>query len=102
MPRAPGNVCALVFIEQEFLIALCYAGGSPYHDPVFRPVVMHLKRKTGAGIYGYTLHLEAITGIDGLVGPPWTVRPGMRKRLLSHLFFESADNQLNILGTFDR
>src|SRR5208337_4843780 len=102
MLRAPGDVCALVFIEQEFLLALCYAGGSPHHDPVFRPVVMHLERKTGAWIYGYTLYLEAITGIDGLVRPPRTVGPGMRKSFLSHLLFESADNELNILGPFDR
>src|SRR5882672_7403769 len=65
--RADRDVGGLVFREQlDFLVAR-NPRGARHHDPVLRPVVMHLQRKSFARLDHDALDLKAVAGVDAFV-----------------------------------
>src|SRR5258706_15703293 len=85
---AQGNEGGLVLVEHEFLVIAGYARGTGHHDPMLRPVMMHLKAELGTGIDDDALDLKALARVDALVRAPGAIDLAMLDMVLATLSLE--------------
>src|SRR5210317_1989592 len=70
-----------------------------HNHPVFSAMLMALQGKAGPGRDCNAFDEEAVSGIEPLIGPPWTIDAFVQKVFFPVLCFEPGDDLFDLLNT---
>src|SRR6185312_5642132 len=92
------NEGRLIFAKGEYLVVTGNSGDARNHDPVLRPLVVHLQGEFGAGIDGDTLDLKFVAAVDAFISAPGAVHLAVGDMELTAFTLKLLNDLLDPLG----
>ena len=92
------DVGALVFAQQQYLVAVGDFGRAADHHPVLGTVVVLLQRERGTGLDGDALDLVARSGVDAVVPAPGARHTAVLHGLAGVELLQARDDFLDGFG----
>lgn len=92
-----GDVCGLVFHQEEGLFPPGNPCGTPHHYPVLGTMMMHLKGEGRTGPYHNPFHLKPRPAINNFIMAPRAVYPLVAHLLRPMLLMELLHQRLYVL-----